>query len=139
MIVSLYNVLQEMHSFSMRPSKYFYDEPLPKYLDLKTVLIYRPHPVCLALMDADLELNMATHPRLHDSTTVYPALDEFWSTIDMWDPHEKVSEYTGRGRGARIKKDCITVIPVLNIKTEALSIISEFTVQRTSCLKTLWF
>jgi hypothetical protein len=29
----------------MRPSKYFYDKPLPKYLDLKTVLIYRPHPV----------------------------------------------------------------------------------------------
>ncbi len=45
MIVSLYYVLQEMHSFSMRPSKYFYDELLPKYLDLKTVLIYRPHPV----------------------------------------------------------------------------------------------
>ena len=42
-----------MHSFSMRPSKYFYDKPLPKYLDPKTVLIYRPHPVfinnmCLA-------------------------------------------------------------------------------------------
>ncbi len=34
-----------MHSFSMRPAKYFYDEPLPKYLDPKTVLIYRPHPV----------------------------------------------------------------------------------------------
>ena len=45
MMVSLYYVIQEMHSFSMRPSKYFYDEPLPKYLDLKTVLIYRPHPV----------------------------------------------------------------------------------------------
>jgi hypothetical protein len=29
----------------MRPSKYFYDKPLPKELDLKTVLIYRPHPV----------------------------------------------------------------------------------------------
>ncbi len=35
-----------MHSFSMRPAKYFYDKPLPKYLDPKTVLIYRPHPVC---------------------------------------------------------------------------------------------
>ncbi len=34
-----------MHSFSMRPSKYFYNKPLPKYLDPKTVLIYRPHPV----------------------------------------------------------------------------------------------
>jgi len=34
-----------MHSFSMRPAKYFYDKPLPKYLDPKTVLIYRPHPV----------------------------------------------------------------------------------------------
>jgi hypothetical protein len=29
----------------MRPSKYFYDKPLPKYLDPKTVLIYRPPPV----------------------------------------------------------------------------------------------
>ncbi len=29
----------------MRPSKYFYDKPLPKYIDPKTVLIYRPHPV----------------------------------------------------------------------------------------------
>jgi hypothetical protein len=34
-----------MPSFSMRPAKYFYDNPLPKYLDPKTVLIYRPHPV----------------------------------------------------------------------------------------------
>jgi hypothetical protein len=31
----------EMPSFS----KYFYDKPLPKCLDPKTVLIYRPHPV----------------------------------------------------------------------------------------------
>ncbi len=29
----------------MKPSKYFYDKPLPKYIDSKTVLIYRPHPV----------------------------------------------------------------------------------------------
>ena len=34
-----------MPSFSMRPAKYFYDKPLPKYLDPKTVLIYLPHPV----------------------------------------------------------------------------------------------
>ena len=34
-----------MHSFSMRPAKYFYGNPLPNYLDQKTVLIYRPHPV----------------------------------------------------------------------------------------------
>jgi hypothetical protein len=47
MMVSLYYVIQEMHSFSMRPAKYFYDKPLPKYLDSQTVLIYRPHPVCL--------------------------------------------------------------------------------------------
>ena len=41
--VCLHYVIPEMHSFSMRPAKYFYDKPLPKYLDLKTVLIYRPH------------------------------------------------------------------------------------------------
>jgi hypothetical protein len=29
----------------MRPAKYFYDNPLLKYLDPKSVLIYRPHPV----------------------------------------------------------------------------------------------
>jgi hypothetical protein len=45
MMVSLYYVKQEMHSFSMGPAKYFYDKPLTKYLDPKTVLIYRPHPV----------------------------------------------------------------------------------------------
>ncbi len=43
--VCLHDVIAEMPSFSMRPAKYFYDEPLPKYLDPKTVLIYLPHPV----------------------------------------------------------------------------------------------
>jgi hypothetical protein len=43
--VCLQYVIIEMHSFSMRPAKFFYDKPLPKYLDPKTVLIYRPHPV----------------------------------------------------------------------------------------------
>jgi hypothetical protein len=42
MMVSLYYAKQDMHSFSMRPAKYFYDKPLPKYLDPKTVLIYHP-------------------------------------------------------------------------------------------------
>jgi hypothetical protein len=42
----LHGVIPEMPSFSMRPAKYFYDKPLPKYLDpFKTVLIYLPHPV----------------------------------------------------------------------------------------------
>ncbi len=36
-----------MHSFSMRPAKYFYEKQLPKYLDPKTVLFYHPHPVYL--------------------------------------------------------------------------------------------
>jgi hypothetical protein len=43
--VSLHVIIPEMPSFSMRPAKYFYDNPLPKYLDPKTVVIYRPHPV----------------------------------------------------------------------------------------------
>jgi hypothetical protein len=34
-----------MSSYSMKPAKYFYDKPLPKYLDPKTVLIYLLHPV----------------------------------------------------------------------------------------------
>jgi hypothetical protein len=44
--ICLHYVLPEMHSFSIRPAKYFHDKPLPKYIDLKTLLIYRPHPVC---------------------------------------------------------------------------------------------
>ncbi len=43
--VCLHYVIPEMHGFSMRPEKYFYDKPLSKYLDVKTVLIYHPHPV----------------------------------------------------------------------------------------------
>ncbi len=43
--VCLHVIIPEMHSFSMRPAKYFYDNPLPNYLDPITVLIYRPHPV----------------------------------------------------------------------------------------------
>ncbi len=43
--VFLNDVIPDMPSFSMRPTKYFYDKPLPKYLDPKTVLIYLPHPV----------------------------------------------------------------------------------------------
>jgi hypothetical protein len=48
--VCLHYVILEMHSFSMRPAKFFYDKPLPKYLDPKTVLIYRPHPVYKPLL-----------------------------------------------------------------------------------------
>jgi hypothetical protein len=43
--VFLHDVIPEMPSFSMRPAKYFYDKPLPKYLNPKTVLIYHPQPV----------------------------------------------------------------------------------------------
>jgi hypothetical protein len=31
--VGLLDVITEMLSFSMRPTKYFYDKPLPKYFD----------------------------------------------------------------------------------------------------------
>jgi hypothetical protein len=44
-VFCLLDVIPEMLSFSMRPPQYFYDKPLPKYLDPKTVLIYCPHPV----------------------------------------------------------------------------------------------
>jgi hypothetical protein len=43
--VCLHVAIPEMHSFSMRNAKYFYEKPLPKYLDTKTVLVYCPHPV----------------------------------------------------------------------------------------------
>ncbi len=42
--VCLHVVIPVMYSFSTRPAKYFYDKPLSKYLDPKTVLIYRLHP-----------------------------------------------------------------------------------------------
>jgi hypothetical protein len=60
--VCLHVIIPEMPSFAMRPAKYFYDNPLPKYLDPKTVLIYRPHPVY-----ADWtcqEINSLTHSHL---------------------------------------------------------------------------
>jgi hypothetical protein len=44
-MVGLYYVIQEMSIFPMSVANNFCDMPLPKYLDLKTVLIYRPHPV----------------------------------------------------------------------------------------------
>jgi hypothetical protein len=37
----------------MRPSKYFNDKPLPKYLEPKTVLIYHPHPVQKKIVNRD--------------------------------------------------------------------------------------
>jgi hypothetical protein len=42
---SLHYVILEMHSFPMSAAKHFYDNPLSLYLDPKSVLIYRPHPV----------------------------------------------------------------------------------------------
>ena len=50
--VCLHVIIPEMPSFSIRPAKYSYDNPLPKFLDPKTVLIYRPHPVCLVSQTA---------------------------------------------------------------------------------------
>jgi hypothetical protein len=58
--VCLHVIIPEMPSFSMRPAKYFYDNPLPKYLDPKTVLIYRPHPVYLWVFFALQDLDPAT-------------------------------------------------------------------------------
>ncbi len=43
--VCLHYVILEMCSFSKSAGNHFYDNPLPEYFDLKTVLIYRPHPV----------------------------------------------------------------------------------------------
>ncbi len=48
-MVGLYYVIQEMSIFPMSVANNFCDMPLPKYLDSKTVLIYRPHPVAQQL------------------------------------------------------------------------------------------
>ena len=45
MMVGLYYMIQEMGIFPMSVANNFCDMPLPKYIDSKTVLIYRPHPV----------------------------------------------------------------------------------------------
>jgi hypothetical protein len=44
--VFLHDVIPEMPRSSMRHAKYFYDNPLHKYLEPKTDLIYLPYPVC---------------------------------------------------------------------------------------------
>jgi hypothetical protein len=44
-IVFLHYVITEILSYSMSASIHFYDKPLSRYLDPKTVHIYRPHPV----------------------------------------------------------------------------------------------
>jgi hypothetical protein len=51
MMVGLYYVIQEMGIFPMSVANNFCDMPLPKYLDSKTVLIYRPHPVHSCTVD----------------------------------------------------------------------------------------
>ncbi len=53
MMVGLYYVIQEMGIFPMSVANNFCDMPLPQYLDLKTVLIYRPHPVYAHLRAGD--------------------------------------------------------------------------------------
>ncbi len=45
-MVFLHYFILEMGSFPMSVVNNFCDQPLPKYLDSKTVLIYCPHPVC---------------------------------------------------------------------------------------------
>ncbi len=52
-----------MHTFLMRHAKYFYDKQLPKYLDPKTVLIYRPHPVYAEDLDKTMEVLEAKLPK----------------------------------------------------------------------------
>jgi hypothetical protein len=47
--VCVLDVIPEMLSFSMRPPKYFYDKPLPKYLEPKTVPNLLSAP-CTALL-----------------------------------------------------------------------------------------
>jgi hypothetical protein len=70
MMVSLYYVIQEMHSFSMRPAKYFYDKPLTKYLDSKTVLIYCPHPVDeLLVLQGHWTVFIHVHPMVRQMLT----------------------------------------------------------------------
>ncbi len=44
-MVCLHYVITEMGSFPVSVANNFCDYQLPKYLDSKTVLIYRPHPV----------------------------------------------------------------------------------------------
>jgi hypothetical protein len=45
----LHYITPEIRSFQMSLANNFCDWPLPRYLDLKTVLIYCPHPVLYIL------------------------------------------------------------------------------------------
>ncbi len=67
----------------MRPAKYFYDKPLPKYLDPKTVLIYRPHPV---------DSLWVTHSHRGTGSTARGYIDSLWVT----QPHRGTGS-TARG------------------------------------------
>ncbi len=44
-MIFLHYLTTEIDSFPMSVAKNFCDQPLRKYIDSKTVLIYRPHPV----------------------------------------------------------------------------------------------
>jgi hypothetical protein len=51
-MVCLHYIILEMGSFPLSVANCFCDQPLAKYLDSKTVLIYRPHPVSTAIVYA---------------------------------------------------------------------------------------
>ncbi len=57
-----HDVIPEKPSFSMRPAKYFYGKPLPKYLDPKTVLIYLPHPVYFSQLSLAMPAKLKLPP-----------------------------------------------------------------------------
>jgi hypothetical protein len=57
-MVGLYYVIQEMGIFPMSVANNFCDMPLPEYLDLKTVLIYLPHPVLLVYYTTTRDTNV---------------------------------------------------------------------------------
>jgi hypothetical protein len=61
-----------MDSFPKSAAKHFCDKPMPQYLDLKTVLIYRPHPVASS---APLQFSAASsHLHCLLSTTQPPVI-----------------------------------------------------------------
>jgi hypothetical protein len=61
-MVCLHYIILKIGSFPMSVANNFCDQPLPKYMDSKTVLIYCPHPVELCTSIGVLVADVTLHP-----------------------------------------------------------------------------
>jgi hypothetical protein len=105
MMVGLYYVIQEMDIFPRSVANNFCVMPLPKYLDSKTVLIYRPHPVgvpgvCLGLFPGVAHVvkekfakSLLGYPRVPFGPGSIPGNKNVWNTFSKGLQHPTTSAY----------------------------------------------